>query len=49
MERTTSCSPVCIVNLFIKGATRNEKVKGLFEGFLGVMEYGVESIPAGGS
>ena len=49
MEAATSLAPVRIIGLLIQRTTRNEEVKGLFKGFLGIVEDRVETIPAGGS
>jgi hypothetical protein len=49
MHRTTSLSPVRIIDLLIQIATGNKEVKGCFKGLLGIMEEGVKAIPAGGS
>ena len=48
METTTSLSPVRIIDLLIQRTTWNKEVKGLFKGFLGIVEEGVKAIPAGG-
>ena len=49
MEATASLPPVRIIGLLVQRAARNEEVKGLFKGFLGIVEDGVKAIPAGGS
>ena len=48
MEAAASLPPVRIIDLLIQRATRNEEVKGLFKGLLGIVEDGVKAIPAGG-
>ena len=39
---------MCIKFLFVHITGRDKEVKGLFKGFLGIMEDGVKAIPAGG-
>ena len=48
METTTSLAPVRIIDLLVQSTAWNEEVKGLFKGFLGIVEEGVKAIPAGG-
>ena len=49
MEAATSLASMRIIGLLIQRTTRNEEVKGLFKGFLGIVEDRVKAIPAGGS
>ena len=36
-----------VINLLVEITTRNEEVEGRLEGLLGIVEEGVEAIPAG--
>ena len=48
METATSLPPMRIIGLLVQCTARNEEVKGLFKGLLGIVEDGVKAIPAGG-
>ena len=48
METATTSPPMRIIDLLVQSTARNEEVKGLFKGLLGIMEDRVKAIPAGG-
>ena len=47
MHGATTSPLMCIKFLFVHISGRNEEVKGLFKGFLGIMKQGIKAIPAG--
>lgn len=49
MERSTTRTLMRIIDLLVQSPCRNEKIKRCFKGLLGIVEEGVEAIPAGGS